>query len=212
MMGPDINGKLDGNGLKRGDFTEGATTILAPLVLGKVTSPTRLNELNLQFPLRNGTAARIGVVNYQSELDPFIARQVGTEISKSPVASRAYSQMQKFGTEVKLDFGKPPEKNLFGRYGYGKNKVEVFMQNNGTAKEAISTIVHESKHVKNKFLGKFNTQYDEYQAFRREFLFTEGRRPTFQERQVIWNRVQKDYADLPMEKNPFSNLLKGNKK
>jgi Contact-dependent growth inhibition CdiA C-terminal domain len=39
MMRRDINGKLDGNGLKRGDFTEGATTILAPLVVGKVSSP-----------------------------------------------------------------------------------------------------------------------------------------------------------------------------
>ncbi len=39
MMRRDINGKLDGNGLKRGDFTEGAVTILGPLVIGKVSSP-----------------------------------------------------------------------------------------------------------------------------------------------------------------------------
>jgi Contact-dependent growth inhibition CdiA C-terminal domain len=45
MMRRDINGKLDGNGLKRGDFTEGAVTILAPLVVGKVSSPTKLNTL-----------------------------------------------------------------------------------------------------------------------------------------------------------------------
>jgi hypothetical protein len=45
MMRRDVNGKLDGNGLKRGGFTEGAVTILAPLVVGKVTSPTRLNTL-----------------------------------------------------------------------------------------------------------------------------------------------------------------------
>jgi hypothetical protein len=35
MMRRDINGKLDGNGLKRGDFTEGAVTILAPLLLAE---------------------------------------------------------------------------------------------------------------------------------------------------------------------------------
>jgi Contact-dependent growth inhibition CdiA C-terminal domain len=40
MMRTDVNGKLDGNALKRGDFTEGAVTILAPLVVGKVASPT----------------------------------------------------------------------------------------------------------------------------------------------------------------------------
>ncbi len=39
MMRRDINGKLDGKGLKRGDFTEGAVTILGPLVVGKVSSP-----------------------------------------------------------------------------------------------------------------------------------------------------------------------------
>ncbi len=39
MMRRDINGKLDGKGLKRGDFTEGAVTILGPLVVGKVTTP-----------------------------------------------------------------------------------------------------------------------------------------------------------------------------
>jgi hypothetical protein len=41
MMRRDINGKLDGNGLKRGDFTEGAVTILAPLVVGKISSPIK---------------------------------------------------------------------------------------------------------------------------------------------------------------------------
>jgi hypothetical protein len=45
MMRRDINGKLDGNGLKRGDFTEGAVTIFGPLVVGKVTSPTQVNTL-----------------------------------------------------------------------------------------------------------------------------------------------------------------------
>lgn len=85
------------------------------------------------------------------------------------------------------------------------------MKNNGTAKEAVSALVHKSKHVRNRFLGKVNTQYDEYQAFRREFLYTEGRRPNLQEKQDIWNMVQKTYSDLPMEKNPLINLIKEKK-
>jgi Contact-dependent growth inhibition CdiA C-terminal domain len=40
-MRRDINGKLDGDRLKRGEFTEGAVTILGPLVIGKVTSPVK---------------------------------------------------------------------------------------------------------------------------------------------------------------------------
>jgi hypothetical protein len=40
MMRRDVNGVVDGKGLKRGDVTEGAVTILGPLVVGKVTTPT----------------------------------------------------------------------------------------------------------------------------------------------------------------------------
>jgi hypothetical protein len=36
MMRRDINGKLDGDRLKRGEFTEGSVTILAPLVVGRI--------------------------------------------------------------------------------------------------------------------------------------------------------------------------------
>jgi hypothetical protein len=216
MMRTDINGKLDGNGIKRGDFTEGAVTILAPLVVGKVTTPTRLNQLNLQFPLRNGTAAKIGVVNMQSELDPFIARQVGREISKSPVASRAYAQMQKFGTEVKLDFGKPTKRNLLGEFNYrwdpkkNINRADIFMQNNGNAKNAVATICHESCHARSKMLGRFvGSQFDEFRSFTREFLFTEGRKPSLAERKTIWSNVQRNYWDKSLEKNPFN---RGNQK
>jgi hypothetical protein len=208
MMRRDINGKVDGEGLKRGDFTEMGVTILAPLVLGKVTTPTKLNELNLQFPLRNGNAAKIGVVNMQSELDPFIARQVGTEISKSPVASRAYSQMQKFGTEVKLDFGKPP-KGMFGRFLRNENKSEIFMRNNNGAKETVATICHESCHGRSLQLGRgFGSKFDEFRASTREFLFTEGRKPTLLERKRIWQNVEKKYWDMFLEKNPFTGAKK----
>jgi hypothetical protein len=41
MMRRDVNGVVDGNGLKRGDVTEGAVTILGPLVVGKVTTPIK---------------------------------------------------------------------------------------------------------------------------------------------------------------------------
>jgi hypothetical protein len=45
MMRTDVNGKLDGNGLKRGDFTEGAVTIIAPFVAGnKTNNITRMSD------------------------------------------------------------------------------------------------------------------------------------------------------------------------
>ncbi len=39
MMRRDLEGKLDGDGLKRGEFTEAGVTIVAPLVVGAATTP-----------------------------------------------------------------------------------------------------------------------------------------------------------------------------
>jgi len=81
------------------------------------------------------------------------------------------------------------------------------MQNNGTAKNAVGTMVHETSHGRSLQLGRrFGTQFDEFRAFTREFLFDKGRRPTLTERQVIWRKVQKNYWDAPLEKNPFTGI------
>ena len=47
MMRRDLHGKLDGDGIKAGQFIEIGVTIAAPLIIGKVTAPTQLTELNL---------------------------------------------------------------------------------------------------------------------------------------------------------------------
>jgi len=39
MMRRDLEGKLDGEGIKRGEFTEAGVTIVAPLIVGKVAAP-----------------------------------------------------------------------------------------------------------------------------------------------------------------------------
>jgi hypothetical protein len=192
--------KRDGGKIEMG------VTLAAPLAIGKATAPGQMTRLNLTFPLRNGTAGKIGIVNTQSELDPFLARQVGQTISTSPVASRAYSQMQRFGTEVKLDFGAPPE-GKFGEFFRFKNESRIYMQSNGDAKSVVATICHESCHGRSLQLKRqFGSQFDEFRAFTREFLFTNGRRPTLQERKLIWNQVQRSYAEMPTEKNPFTGV------
>jgi hypothetical protein len=66
MMRWDVNGVVDGNGLKRGDVTEGAVTILAPLVVGnKVGNITRMTSdivkpkignINIPVKVRVGSA------------------------------------------------------------------------------------------------------------------------------------------------------------
>jgi hypothetical protein len=61
MMRRDINGKLDGNGIKAGEAIERNVTFLAPFVIGKVATPTRLQSLNLPklTPSQIATTARI---------------------------------------------------------------------------------------------------------------------------------------------------------
>jgi hypothetical protein len=138
------------------------------------------------------------------ELDPFVARDFGRITANNPVATRAYAQMQRTGTDVTLDFGRPPDNKTFGIFERFQNRSRIFMQNNRTADEAVSTMVHESSHAKRSFLGKIHSQYDEYRAFRREFLFQTGRRPTLTERQNIWRAVQEDYPNVIRERNPFT--------
>jgi hypothetical protein len=82
--------------------------------------------------------------------------------------------------------------------------ADVYMRNNITPQEAIATIAHESSHVKRYFQGKpIGTLYDEYLAFRREFLVSKKRRPTLQERQEIWENIGQWYPDSALERNPF---------
>jgi Contact-dependent growth inhibition CdiA C-terminal domain len=72
MMRRDINGKLDGDGLKRGKFTEGVVTILGPLVIGKVTSPVKapntLKSLGALPEVTNvaKTVPKIGKLEFES--------------------------------------------------------------------------------------------------------------------------------------------------
>lgn len=165
-------------------------------------------SLNLTVPLRNGTAAKIGIINAQTELDPLIAGQFGNIVSENSVATKAYSQIQKQGTEIKLDFGTPPESSILGQHIRFKNKIEIYMQNNGTAKEAVSTLVHETSHGRSIQLKRsFATKFDEFRAFTREELFrNSGKRPSLERRKIIWEEIQKIYEDSPLEKNPFTGV------
>jgi hypothetical protein len=107
---------------------------------------------------------------------------------------------------VILDFGTPPP-NLLGQANSVSGTATIFMQNNVDAEEAVSTLVHESSHFDTLANRPelFNTQYDEYLAARREFLFSnDGARPSLMQRQQIWNGVQQRYSNLPVGRNPFN--------
>ena len=94
-----------------------------------------------------------------------------------------------------------PEMGLFNAY---ENFVTVNMLRHSSPEEAVSTIVHEATHQNGFFNGiAQNSQFTEYQAFRNEYLFMNGQRPSLVERQQIWRGVQSLYPDLPQGKYPF---------
>jgi hypothetical protein len=143
-------------------------------------------------------AERITTRNMIDPLDPITTRQVARLISSDPVASRSYQQLQQQGTEVILDFGLGPAR-LMGVANQMDNTVVVYARNHGTAKDVVSTIVHESSHIHRAARGARNTQLDEVRARSREFLYYHGRRPTLPERKNIWHEVEElfEYSDLP---------------
>jgi DNase/tRNase domain of colicin-like bacteriocin len=97
MMRTDVNGKLDGNGLKRGDFTEGAVTILAPLVVGsKINSVARMTGEIVK--------PKIGNINIPVKVE------VGTATTAEGLQIPVITTETKPLREV---FGKPKDLNVF---------------------------------------------------------------------------------------------------
>lgn len=92
-----------------------------------------------------------------------------------------------------------------GLFDPNRNTVTVNMLRHSSADDAASTVVHEALHQNRFFQSGVapGTQLEEYLAFRNEFLFQNGRRPTLMERQQIINEVVKPlYPQLPSGKLP----------
>lgn len=123
-----------------------------------------------------GGIYRISTKNIVDEVDAYAARHVGELIARDPVAYRSYLQLRdRTSTNIILDYGPPPMPNVTGRIRHW-GEFEVFVRNTQNAREAVATIVHESRHISDIQRGLMNplrpTQLDEYRAFRREFLYT----------------------------------------
>jgi len=146
-------------------------------------------------------ANKIQFSSVSDELDSFVGLRTGQLVTENQVASRAYSQLQQYGVDVHLEFGLPPSANIWGQTVQGLDRsvsVWIYMQRTMTAQNTAGTLVHESSEVARIMRGlRVNTQYSEFLAARREFLFYMGRKPTLQERGVIWHDVQRAYPELP---------------
>ncbi len=115
MMRTDINCKLDGKGLKRGDFTEGAVTILGPLVVGKVTTP---------FKAPN-TLKSLGAL-------PEVEKTVLIPKTAQELVQKRYEEISNKGHTVQRHGAEVTEKQLNARAIEGKDPIT------GTTKDAFN--------------------------------------------------------------------------
>lgn len=165
-------------------------------------SASEAHGLMRQFDVPNRGLLRVRTADAVSEVERYTAWQIAAAIADDPVAYRSYMQLRnRVGADVVLDFGEPAVDAL-GRVRR-IDEIEIFVRNNPTVRDAVSTFVHESRHISDLNRGIVNplrpTVLDEYRAFRREFLFEHGRRPNSMEHLNLWMRARELYPHLPLE-------------
>jgi hypothetical protein len=133
------------------------------------------------------------------ELDLNLLRLDGQAIIDNPFLGRVRSQLDNYDVTVNHNYGRVGH-SKFGETTHnldGSIEIDIFKQNAFKSQDSLTTYVHESSHAVAAARGRqIGTLADEYQAFRREFLFNNGRRPTFTERRDLFESVQRVYDDV----------------
>lgn len=162
------------------------------------TTTGDMDEINRSIRKRNPADNSNQIYNVED---------LGNEIVKDPLATKAYERINNQGLDVILDKRPPDSSSTLGEFDPIDYEVRIYESNNFNAKQAASTIIHESTHVDYRLKKriKTNSQYEEYRALCREFLYNEKRRPTFRERKNLWNDVKERYPDLRIGKQPLKN-------
>ena len=184
-------------------------------VVGKgAKNASKLDELDDAVKGIKNTDDVVHGLKYNLPEDDFVSRanvrQLGTEISESPVATETYSRLREMGVDIELDFANAPldehGNRIVGLFTGGK--IELYMQNSRDSKQAVEFLVHEGLHAERRFKKGLvpRTQHEEYLAFRRQAIFREGKKPTLDQRREIWKDVQKLYPNL--ETGNIPNFLK----
>ncbi len=175
--------------------------VLAQVLRGvlEVTAEGVMNaSVRIQGMLKG--ASKITVSNVSSGYDPAWVQAIGQAIVSDPVAYRAYQQAIAQGAQIVFEYG-PAPRGVLGYYFRDLNRVEIYMRNNTSLRETVSSVVHEASHVHRHFRGNVRTtQLDEVRARAREFYFQFRRRPTLKERRAIWEEVRslEIYEDIPV--------------
>ncbi len=143
MMRRDINGKVDGEGLKRGDFTEMGVTILAPLVIGNVAAPFKAPQ----------TLEKLGafpnLVVKESKFNYFFNKDIKPDPHNVPRAVQNETNLRQLGIVDNAE-GK---KKLFDIFDQG-------LKNPTVGKPHISKFgITVTKHVKVSEVGGIDVKY-----------------------------------------------------
>jgi hypothetical protein len=123
----------------------------------------------------------------------FTLRELGEGIASSPGATRAYGALQREGFDLNIV---NRADNMAGET-LNTGAVNINRFYNGSVGDALSTLVHESKHVDlfsntGNLYGLRGMRKGEYAARAREFFFDNGRRPNASERGGIKDKIRKD--------------------
>jgi hypothetical protein len=148
------------------------------------------------------SASKISFESSLNEVDRFVGKQAGKTISENPISARSYQRLLDNGTEVRFVNDRfMDDAALFEGH---KNAVTINMLKMSSGDDVASALVHEATHQNRWFNGvKLGNQFEEYLAYKNEFLYSALRRPSLTERRALWQQVQHDYAHLPQGRNPF---------
>lgn len=133
------------------------------------------------------------------ELDINLLRLDGQAIIDDPFLGMVRSQLDNYDATVNYNYGRIGHNNFVETtHSFdGSIEIDIFKQNAFKSQDSLTTYVHESSHVVAAARGRqIGTLADEYQAFRREFLFNNGRRPTFTERRDLFEGARRVYDDV----------------
>jgi RHS repeat-associated protein len=129
------------------------------------------------------------------------ADRIMAAIKSSPIGAATLRQMNTASVDLYLNFGNIPEEGgaMIAGESYNDSAI-VYVLNNRTELDSAATAVHEGRHAVMSTRGiNQDTQWQEFMARAREFMFINGRTPNATERSVLWNELLKypRYVNLP---------------
>jgi hypothetical protein len=143
----------------------------------------------------------IQIKNSSTELDLYLLQLDGQAMINHAFLARIRKQLERYNVQLTYDFGLYSHRKhgTTTKYLDGSINITIFKQNVLTVTQGMLAVVHESSHAVAVARGRIiGTQTDEYQAFRREFVFRHKRRPLLKERLALFKLVQQLYANKPL--------------